>query len=151
MRDQRLRRGPQFYELPDTEARIDQRSDIRHQGAVIFDDIRSQPLGVPWSFLLVVVYRPMQSLPSAPLAPLLRCNRREDRMLDGNHQRAAVNEAVMHPVTDKIEARDIVQGERTDHDVEGICSKVNVLDGGPAIFNPWIVGSLPGAREHIFG
>jgi hypothetical protein len=51
-------------------------------------------------------------------------------------KRPAGSKVPVYSLTDQVEALHIVQGERTDHDIEGVRRKMKILYCRPAIFNP---------------
>ena len=75
---------------------------------MIFDYVINYPLRVPRSFLLVMVKRPVQSLALGTETPLLRCDRRDNRVLDREHERAVGGEAVVDLLAYNIEVLNIV-------------------------------------------
>ena len=70
-------------------------------------------------------------------------------MLDRKYKRAGGNEAPVHPLTDQIEALDVVERQGTGHHFEFAGQEVDILDRAQAIFDPLIGGDRPRLREHF--
>ncbi len=70
-------------------------------------------------------------------------------MFDRQYERSTDYETPENLLAHEVEAFDVVQGQRTDHHLERVGRKVDVLDPGTAILNPSIIGGRLGACEHF--
>src|SRR5258708_12339429 len=72
-------------------------------------------------------------------------------MFDRKDKAAPRYQAVLYVATNEVEALHIMQGQGTEHHIEGSCGKVDVFNRQPAILDRGIVGTRSGTREHLFG
>src|SRR4051812_44365961 len=100
---------------------------------MILYDVVAHPAGVTDTLSHVVIDGPVPTLSIWPVVPVLRLTCGEDRMLHGEHKGTACGEAVGDLPADGIETLDIMERQRTDDNIEGICWKANIFDCSPAV------------------
>src|SRR5260370_10827231 len=81
--------------------------------------------------------------------PVLCRSRGKDGMFDREDEGASCFHTVIHLATDEVEPLHIMQGHRTEQQVEGFVGKVDVVNRQPMILDGRIVGALSGAGQHV--
>src|SRR5690242_6458428 len=96
-----------------------------------------------------MVNRPVQSLVMLTVVPVLGSASRKNWMFDREDEVASRYKALIYFARDGIEVPDIMKSQRTDYHVECPGGKVDIFNRKVTILDGSIVGTFPGARNHL--
>ncbi|MNT13460.1 hypothetical protein D3C72_1484310 [compost metagenome] len=99
---------------------------------------------------LIIIERPVQDFAILAIKPVLFFQRRENGMFDGKDEIAAGFQHGENLRECHVEIADVMQGERTQHHIETLLRKIDVFDGGAAVFDTGPAIYLGGAVQHVF-